>query len=61
MAKAFRCDCCGEFFTSEDKIYLVNFIEQHRHSGIETQAVFDICKDCFDAMFKNFKNEGKEE
>lgn len=61
MAAAFQCDCCGEFFICKKRNYFISFKEQSCLTGVESEATFDLCENCYHTMRKMLKKEEEKE
>lgn len=46
MAKAYKCDCCGEFYESSDIRKIIFRVGDPHHD-----TEYDLCKECEDSFF----------
>ena len=62
MAKAYKCDICGDFYIRNGKRY--NWMELRKITGngfIESRNDYDICPDCESAIRNLIKERNKNE
>ena len=62
MARAYKCDCCGNLFEAyieEDKIKQVTVCENTTRLKSETKITYDVCKECFKKIEKILNQNAK--
>lgn len=65
MAKAFKCDICGNFYvlddTDEAQYNQMELMYKDYRGYPESSSVYDICPDCDDAICNLIKERGNHE
>ena len=63
MARAYKCDCCGNLFEAyieEDKIKQITVCENATKLKNETKTTYDVCKECLKKIEKILNQNTKK-